>query len=159
MPNAKGNMCVHCGADCGKHPVVWNDLKFCCNGCKTVYQILNKNKLYTYYKIEETPGIKVDIDRYDSTYAYLDKEDVQEKIFEFKEGNIAKVNFFVPVIHCASCIWLLENLRALHKGVKHSSVHFVRKEVSPRYLPGLRGGVDARGALSLNSLISVNSPV
>lgn len=125
------NLCVHCGADCGKHPIVWNSLKFCCNGCKTVYQILNENKLYKYYNIEDTPGIKVDLDTVpENKYAYLDKEDVQEKLFEFREGSIAKLSFFIPVIHCASCIWLLENLRSLHKGIKHSSVHFVKKEVT-----------------------------
>jgi Cu+-exporting ATPase len=124
------NICVHCGADCGKHPVVWNNMKFCCNGCKTVYQILNENKLYKYYSIEDTPGIKVDLPDSDAKYAYLDKEDVQEKLYEFKEGNIAKISFFVPVIHCASCIWLLENLRKLNNGIKHSIVHFVKKEVN-----------------------------
>jgi len=124
------NKCIHCGADCGKSPVIWNGMKFCCNGCKTVYQILNENKLYKYYDIENSPGIKIEQADVGNKYAYLDKEEVQEKIFEFAEGDIAKVNFFVPVIHCASCIWLLENLRTLHKGIRSSSVHFVKKEVS-----------------------------
>ncbi|RLD94610.1 MAG: hypothetical protein DRJ13_14775, partial [Bacteroidetes bacterium] len=49
------NSCIHCGADCGKHPVVWNDMPFCCNGCKTVYQLLNENKLFSYYNLDDTP--------------------------------------------------------------------------------------------------------
>ncbi|MCK5731198.1 MAG: heavy metal translocating P-type ATPase metal-binding domain-containing protein, partial [Draconibacterium sp.] len=53
MSQDKNNTCVHCGADCGKNPVVWNDEKFCCNGCKTVYQLLNENKLYNYYNLDE----------------------------------------------------------------------------------------------------------
>ncbi|MEA3443218.1 MAG: heavy metal translocating P-type ATPase metal-binding domain-containing protein [Bacteroidota bacterium] len=124
------NKCIHCGADCGKNPVVWNGMKFCCNGCKTVYQILNENKLYKYYNIDDAPGIRVDAANTGNKYAYLDKEDIQEKIFEFQEGDTVKVNFFIPVIHCASCIWLLENLRTLHKGINHSIANFVRKEVS-----------------------------
>lgn len=127
---AEDNACVHCGADCGKHPVVWNNMKFCCNGCKTVYQILNENKLYKYYEIEQTPGIKIDQVDTGNQYAYLDKEEVKEKLFLFREGTTAKVRFFMPVIHCASCIWLLENLRTLNKGVKHSIVNFVKKEVT-----------------------------
>ena len=124
------NKCVHCGADCGKHPVIWNEMKFCCNGCKTVYQILNQNKLYKYYDIENSPGIKIDAVDTGNKYAYLDKDEVKEKVFEFVEGDIAKVRFFVPVMHCAACIWLLENLRTLNKGILNSSVHFVKKEVS-----------------------------
>lgn len=126
----ENNTCVHCGADCGKHPVVWSDMNFCCNGCKTVYQLLNENKLYKYYKIEDTPGIKMDVAETGNKYAYLDKDEVQERVFEFREGNSAKVNLFIPVIHCASCIWLLENLRTLHPGIKYSIVHFVKKEVN-----------------------------
>lgn len=125
-----GEICVHCGEDCGKHPIMYQNLPFCCNGCKTVYQLLNKNKLYSYYEIEDKPGIKVEINDYDDKYAYLDKEEVKEKLFEFKEGNIVKVTFFIPSIHCASCVWLLENLNTLNKGISSSLVNFVKKEVS-----------------------------
>lgn len=121
--------CDHCGADCGKHPVHWQDLHFCCQGCQTVYQLLNENKLYRYYKIEEQPGIKLETTTFGNKYEFLDKEEMKEKFTSFSEGGIAKVKFFIPVIHCASCIWLLENLHRLHGGIRHSFVNFSRKEV------------------------------
>lgn len=124
------NKCVHCGADCGKHPVVWNDMKFCCNGCKSVYQIINQNKLYKYYDIDQTPGIRVETADFGNKYEYLDREDIQEKIFEFREGAIVKLKFYVPVIHCASCVWLLEHLNTLNPAIQSSRVNFVKKEVS-----------------------------
>ncbi|NOR74227.1 MAG: HAD-IC family P-type ATPase [Draconibacterium sp.] len=127
--NSKNNICIHCGADCGKNPVVWNDEKFCCNGCKTVYQLLNENKLYNYYNLDETPGIKLETTtEFGNKYEFLDKDEVKEKIISFTEGKISKVKLYIPVIHCASCIWLLENLNTLHKGVKHSFVNFTKKE-------------------------------
>ncbi len=126
----KDNKCVHCGADCGSNPVEWQGMKFCCNGCKTVYQLLNENKLYTYYNIEDSPGIKVDTEDFGNKYEYLDREDIQEKLFEFREGDIVKVKFYVPVIHCASCVWLLEHLNTLNPAVNSSRVNFVKKEVS-----------------------------
>ncbi|MBT7463618.1 MAG: hypothetical protein HN686_06525, partial [Bacteroidetes bacterium] len=70
------NSCIHCGADCGKHPVIWESKKFCCNGCKQVHQILNENKLAQYYKIESTPGLHLDQAPPDSKYSYLDKSEV-----------------------------------------------------------------------------------
>lgn len=129
MKSDKSNNCVHCGADCGKHPEIWNDLKFCCNGCLTVYQLLNENKLFQYYDLQENPGIKVETTEFGNKYAFLDKDEVKEKLISFSEGEISKIKLFIPVIHCASCIWLLENLNTLHAGIKHSFVNFTRKEV------------------------------
>ena len=128
--NSKNNICIHCGADCGKNPIIWNNQKFCCNGCKTVYQLLNENKLYNYYNLDETPGIKLETTtEFGNKYEFLDKDEVKEKLISFTEGKISKVKLYIPVIHCASCIWLLENLKTLHKGVKYSFVNFTRKEV------------------------------
>ncbi|KAF0236063.1 MAG: Cation transport [Prolixibacteraceae bacterium] len=129
MAQQKNNTCIHCGADCGKNPVVWNDLNFCCNGCMTVYQLLNENKLYKYYQLEESPGIKVETTEFGNKYAFLDNAEVKEKLITFTEGSISKVKFFIPVIHCASCIWLLENLEKLNKGIRFSFVNFTKKEV------------------------------
>lgn len=125
----KNNICMHCGADCGKHPVLWDDLSFCCNGCLTVYQLLNDSKLYSYYKLEETPGIKVETTAFGNKYEFLDKPEIKEKLISFSEGGISKVRFYVPVIHCASCIWLLEHLPMLHQGIRQSVVNFTSKEL------------------------------
>lgn len=128
--NKENNKCIHCGADCGNNPIIWNDKKFCCNGCLTVYQLLNENKLYNYYNLEETPGIKVEATtEFGNKYAFLDNNEVKTKLISFTEGGISKVKFYIPVIHCASCIWLLEHLQKLHSGIKHSFVNFARKEV------------------------------
>lgn len=129
MKQSDNNACAHCGADCGRNPVVWNELKFCCNGCKTVYQLLHENKLYTYYNLETSPGIKVETTEFGNRYEFLDNEEVAGKLITFSEGDIAKVKFYIPVIHCASCIWLLENLHRLNKGIRVSVVNFVKKEV------------------------------
>lgn len=125
-----GAPCVHCGEDCGSHPVIWDDKPFCCHGCSTVYQILNQNKLDKYYEIQPMAGIKVDRVESGNKYAYLDNEEIAGKLLTFSDGNIHVVNLFVPTIHCASCIWLLENLHTLDAGVIQSSVNFPRKQVS-----------------------------
>ncbi len=122
--------CVHCGDDCGKYPVVWEEQNFCCHGCKTVYQLLNQNKLNKYYTFVETPGVRVEKQESENKYAYLDNEEIKEKLLEFSEADINKVTLFIPAIHCSSCIWLLENMHLLNKGVKSSLVNFVKKEVS-----------------------------
>ena len=48
--------CYHCGNDCESDKIEFNALLFCCNGCKTVYEILNANDLTCYYDLETAPG-------------------------------------------------------------------------------------------------------
>jgi len=123
--------CIHCGQDCGKNPVIWDEKPFCCNGCSMVYQILADKKLDRYYEMMPTPGIRLEQENTSGTrYAYLDAEEIKLKLLDFSDGGIARINLFIPAIHCSSCIWLLENLDSLHKGIMHSHVNFVRKEVS-----------------------------
>ncbi|MCF8372972.1 MAG: heavy metal translocating P-type ATPase metal-binding domain-containing protein [Bacteroidales bacterium] len=124
------NKCIHCGEDCGKYPVVWEDKIFCCHGCKTVFQLLNQNKLFKYYEIENSPGVRIDKQELGNKYAFLDLDEIMEKVLDFSEGDISKVTLFIPSIHCSSCIWLLENMHQLNRGVKSSLVNFTKKEVS-----------------------------
>lgn len=125
-----GLLCEHCGEDCGKHPVFYDEKPFCCHGCKTVYQILDQKELKKYYSIEKTPGIRLDDQNHGDKYAYLDLDDVKDNLLEFSDGNISKVKFFIPSIHCASCIWLLENLHTLNPDIIQSAVNFPKKEIS-----------------------------
>ena len=125
-----GVKCVHCGEDCGKNPVMWDGKPFCCHGCKTVYQILNEKKLQKYYDIQPMSGIKVEREDVGNKFAYLDNKEIVEKLLDFSDGGISKVTLYVPVIHCASCIWLLENLNTLDPAIIQSSVNFPKKLVS-----------------------------
>jgi Cu+-exporting ATPase len=125
--------CIHCGEDCGKSPVVWQEKPFCCEGCKTVYQLLNENKLENYYTMYDNPGIKVEVQDYGNKYAWLDKQEVIDKVVYFTEGEYSKVKLYIPDIHCSSCIWLLENLYQLNPNITQSMVNFVKKEVDITY--------------------------
>ena len=124
------NACIHCGADCGRDPIVYSHRKFCCSGCKQVYQLLNENQLQQYYTLENTPGVRIEHPGHETKYAFLDKEEVKQKIYEFFEDNTARVTFYIPSIHCVSCIWLLEHLTRLNSGIKHSAVDFIMKELT-----------------------------
>ena len=124
--------CIHCGNSCGKSPVIFEGQPFCCSGCSTVYQILHTNELKQYYQIEQMPGIRIEEEKRpaNETYAFLDLEKFKSKILTFSEGGKSKVSFFIPEIHCASCIWLLENLHSLNKGIIQSFVNFPKKEIN-----------------------------
>jgi len=121
------NPCYHCGTDCKSNPIEFDDKAFCCNGCKTVYEILNQNELSCYYDLESSPGsIPKEIQ---GKYDYLDNPDISNKITTFDDGSTTVVNLFIPSIHCSSCIWVLENLEKLNQGIKTTQVNFPKKEL------------------------------
>lgn len=118
--------CFHCGQDIEKERISFDDKIFCCNGCKSVYEILNINNLSNFYELNKRAGIRPS-DENSSQFDYLDTPEIFEKITDFSEGNTSLVTFKIPVIHCSSCIWLLESLHTLHQDIKYSQVNFTRK--------------------------------
>jgi Cu+-exporting ATPase len=128
-------ICFHCGDLCKEDHVVYEEKDFCCNGCKTVYEILKDSDLCNYYDLQSSPGITLKSKDFGEKYSYLDNVEIQGQILDFKDGNTAKVNFYIPVIHCSSCIWLLENLYRLKEGIRYSRVNFTKKEVYIDYNP------------------------
>ncbi len=121
--------CVHCGADCGNSPVIWDEKPFCCHGCKAVYQILDQKKMGQYYEIQPMSGIRIEKGKETKQFAFLDLDEIKEKLLLFNDGNTSSVKLFLPGIHCASCIWLLEHLNTLHQGIIYSNVNFPKKEI------------------------------
>ncbi|QOI95969.1 MAG: heavy metal translocating P-type ATPase metal-binding domain-containing protein [Flammeovirgaceae bacterium] len=120
--------CYHCGQPC--EDVSWQDDKpFCCVGCKTVYEILSTNDLCEYYNYQQNPGIQLNKPVDESAYDYLNEPAIRQKLLTFNSDTFSRVNFFVPAIHCVSCIWLLENLKRLDGGIVKSEVNFARKQV------------------------------
>lgn len=141
--------CYHCGADCGPQLIEKDEKAFCCHGCATVYALLNDNALCQYYDLNSHPGLKLDAEAR-SKYAFLDQPEVEAALLDFKEGNHARVHFFVPAIHCSSCLYLLEHLYKLADGVLRSEVNFPKKEVSIHFDPAV---VSLRGVVELMAAI------
>lgn len=119
--------CFHCGLDCESSPIVFNDKSFCCQGCKTVYQIFSEHDLIGYYDLENAPGATPT--EIEGKFDYLDNPKIVEKLLEFDDSNIQIVSLYIPHIHCSSCIWILENLNKLEAGVSSSQVNFGQKKV------------------------------
>ena len=125
------SFCYHCGIDCGKKPILFDQKNFCCNGCKTVYEILNANELNCYYDLETAPGtIPKDIK---GKYNYLENSEIVDKLLLFNDRETAVVELYIPNIHCSSCIWVLENLHKLNSGITTSMVNFPKKQLRITY--------------------------
>lgn len=124
--------CFHCGKEyIAKEEIQFDEKSFCCVGCKTVYEIFSQNDLTCYYDFQSAPGATPQ--EINGKYDFLDDEKIQSKLLEFQENSIYIVSLYIPHIHCSSCIWILENLQKLQKGISTSQVNFTQKKVRITY--------------------------
>ena len=122
--------CYHCGDECINETIQLADKKFCCQGCKTVYQVLNQSDLCDYYELNQNPGTSQRITVRKDKFSFLDDEKIEQQLISFRNAEQTHVTFYLPQIHCSSCLWLLENLHRLNDSVISSRVNFTRKEVA-----------------------------
>lgn len=126
------NACAHCGAQCGHDAVSLNEQRFCCSGCRQVYQLIHENGLESYYQLNESPGIRIK-SQDESRYGFLDEEEVTNKFLRLRRGDVLHVVLRIPDIHCSSCVWLLENLHRFEEGIHDAKVNMMRKELQVKF--------------------------
>lgn len=152
--------CYHCGEVCRDGLVFFDDKNFCCDGCKVVYELLSENNLCTYYNLESHAGISPKLKNFDGRFAYLDDPDVIGALIRFRDENNTIVVFDVPQMHCSSCVWLLEHLYKLDKGILSSRTDFLQKQITIQYdhrETSLRKVVELITTLGYEPLLSLES--
>ncbi len=153
--------CFHCGEDCNKDRISAYEKNFCCSGCKMVFEILDKSNLCDYYSISKTPGTQQKNTIREGKFSFLDDKKIAASLTQFQNENRTHINFYLPQIHCSSCLWLLENLHRLDNAIISSKVNFERKEVdivfshhqtSLRKIAELLSGIGYEPYLSFNDM-------
>jgi P-type Cu+ transporter len=125
--------CFHCGAECVNTKIIVVDKNFCCEGCKMVYEILNQTGMCGYYDLNQSPGSSQKFNVRTDKFSFLEDTAIEQSIICFKDEFQTHVTFYLPQIHCSSCLWLLENLHKIEPGVVSSHVNFERKEAAIVY--------------------------
>jgi Cu+-exporting ATPase len=153
--------CTHCGQSCIDEAIVDGEDFFCCSGCFSVHRLLEQHETH---KKEDHFNIEGPVLE---DYAYLEEEDVIDSLTSHREGNWAVVYFYIPNIHCSSCIYLLENIMRLHRGITACRVDFLEKqatftydeeEISLRQLVELLTAIDYPPRLQYEQLESKDRP-
>lgn len=125
--------CFHCGDECVNTKIIVVDKNFCCEGCKMVFEILNQTGMCGYYDLNQSPGSSQKFNVRTDKFSFLEDTAIEQSIISFKDENQTHVTFYLPQIHCSSCLWLLENLHKIEPGVVLSHVNFERKEAAIVY--------------------------
>ncbi|SFM86058.1 Cu+-exporting ATPase [Algoriella xinjiangensis] len=120
--------CFHCGQRIEEEVIQFDEKDFCCQGCKTVYEILNVNDLKDYYDLNRNAGVRPDA-KSNHQFDFLNTKEIFDKVVDFSDDGITVVSFYVPVMHCTSCVWLLESLNTINPNIISSNVNFTQKTV------------------------------
>ncbi|WDF67761.1 heavy metal translocating P-type ATPase metal-binding domain-containing protein [Sphingobacterium oryzagri] len=138
-------VCYHCGDGVEEeNSYILDNHSFCCLGCQTVYQVLKHNDMQSYYRYNTHPGKSQKGSQKD--LSYLEEGSIVAKLVDFKDTDISIITFYIPAIHCSSCIWLLEHLYKLDHSVVSSTVDFMKKQASITF---------KHNRLSLKSLVEL----
>jgi Cu+-exporting ATPase len=124
------SICFHCGERKEADTMLLYDEKsFCCQGCSMVYQLLQQHHLCAYYDYHATPGVNMNGISSTAAFAALDEPDLESPFIRFSNQQQTDISFFIPGIHCSSCIWLLEHLHTLNHHIFSSTVDFSTKHI------------------------------
>lgn len=127
--------CAHCGEDCTDHPAMADGKQFCCNGCRSVYQLINSQDLCDYYSLNQAPGNTPLPESAIGKYDFLDDENLSRTLFQYLGTDTAYITLAIPGLHCSSCIQLLENLGRFNEGILASSADFASRKLNVRFNP------------------------
>lgn len=118
--------CYHCGDKIITSPIKFDEKVFCCSGCKTVYQLLSSNNLDAFYSLEKGAGVRPEKSNRHK-YAFLEVPEIRPKFVDFEDEKSVRITFYLPKIHCSSCIYLLENIQKLEPAIQSCQVNFAKR--------------------------------
>jgi len=151
-------ICCHCGEVCPTDRIRIEDKRFCCEGCRTVYQLLDANGLCSYYRLNDHPGVSRRESVREDKFAFLEDTKMAGSLISFSNNEETHVRLYLPQIHCSSCLYLLENLHRLEEGVISSRLDFAAREITVVYdhrLLSLRGVAELLTSLGYEPHISL----
>ncbi len=101
--------CLHCQGTLGKG---WRqeDGPFCCRGCHSVYELIHGQDLGRYYDLRQGPQAPAPKLRPES-FAWLDRL-IEEESAQHPDSrdDVLRLHLEIQGVHCAACVWLLEEL-------------------------------------------------
>ncbi|QDW24667.1 HAD-IC family P-type ATPase [Pedobacter sp. KBS0701] len=156
-------ICYHCGEDLPKVKYQTDDKDFCCAGCMAVFKILSENNLCNYYVYNNNPGRQL---KNESHLEYLDDPKIIDQLLDYKHESSSIITFYIPAIHCSSCIWLLEHLYKINPAIFSSRIDFLKKqvtinfnheEISLKYLVETLNQIGYEPLISLQDVVKAHS--
>ncbi len=133
-----GEGCFHCGLPLPPEPeqftaeVGGEKRRFCCFGCQSVCEAIYAAGMEGFYKRTPEGTLLAPPPEPPKDLALYDLEEVQEE-FVHQVGEAREINLLVEGIHCAACVWLIEQALGRMPGVLSARVNLSAKRLLVRW--------------------------
>jgi Cu2+-exporting ATPase len=129
--------CYHCGLPLQPSSEVrafvsGREEVFCCNGCKSVCQAIYAAGLEGFYQRAPEGEILGPPPEPPKDLASYDLDEVQGE-YVGSLGDEREINLLVEGIHCAACVWLIENSLEALPGVEEARVNLTGRRLKLRW--------------------------
>jgi len=125
--------CFHCGLPVSiqaevRAPIRGESRSFCCTGCKSVCEAIYAAGLEGFYQRTPEGEVLGPPPEPPKELAIYDIDEVQEE-FVTRLGEGREINLLVEGIHCAACVWLIENSLKALPGVAEARVNLTGRRL------------------------------
>ncbi len=130
---AEERVCFHCGLPIPAGENVSSRIQgaereFCCIGCRAVCEAIFSAGMEGFYRRTPEGTLLAPPPELPKELALYDLDEVQEEFVDTLEES-RNVNLLVEGIHCAACVWLIENTLQALPGVEEAKVNLTGRRL------------------------------
>ena len=129
--------CYHCGLPIDPSEIVTATIqeksqRFCCIGCKSVCEAIYAAGLEGFYQRTPDGTLLAPPPDIPKELALYDLDEVQEEFVD-SLGEQRDIHLLVEGIHCAACVWLIENTLKAQPGIIEARVNLSGKRLHVKW--------------------------
>lgn len=115
--------CNHCQLSFNENELITDEFgnKFCCNGCKEVFYLLNSEGYAEFY--EKLGKNKLDPVSSLKKFTKENTENFYKNYVKKTDEGFNEIYIIIEGIHCAACVWLNEKALFNHPGIIEASIN------------------------------------
>ena len=104
--------------------------QFCCEGCRTVHEVIHGCGLEQYYRLRQHDDAEArPASAPGKRYEEFDDPAFAGLYVDSRPPGVQQVELFLDGVHCSACVWLVEKLPRILKGVIEARLDFGRRTV------------------------------
>ena len=129
-------VCAHCGQHVpSTHTNSETEKQFCCAGCEMAFQLIHDFGLDAFYDMNQTAGTVVGEVVATEQFADFDSSEFQVQFATEDAEGSRRVRFGIQGIHCIACVWLIEKLPQMQRGVVQTRVNWSNSTLDLQWNP------------------------